>query len=170
MSDKVFLFAWFCFAGLLGFLGVLMLVGSDGSTRLLFKLLGAARFSKAPLTTRFPWQWRLAGAVLTGLGVYFLFVAISPITIGSPTDENPGGAGSSAITGKWILLAMLVAVFLFGFCLLLSPRTIGQFSRFVMPDHFGPDSKPAVGLSVVRVIGGCFVVAAVWGGLILFRG
>jgi hypothetical protein len=77
MSDRVFSLGWACFSAVFTFFGVLMLIGSFRSTRLLEKLLGLGRSPGALDDQKTSaWEWRLAGLAITALGIYFILVGI----------------------------------------------------------------------------------------------
>jgi hypothetical protein len=169
MSDTFFSLYGICFASLLGFLGILMLIGSEKSTRLLYKVLQADKFlaPNVSSTKRQPLQWRMAGLALTALSICFLVVPLYWDVSASANDLPK--AVDSPVTGRWLLLGMLVVAFLFGLFLFIRPRGIVQLSKLIMPGRVFPDSGPPSGFVLVRLIGMCFVAFSVYAGLILFK-
>jgi len=169
MSDKIFLLGWICFAGFFGFLGILMLIGSSTSTRLLHKILGGTRFweSNSAMNANSRWQWRLAGLGIATLGIYFLSVTVTPFSVSFAHNPVPGE--ESVIVGKWVLLVVLTSIFLFGLCLVLRPRTIVSFTRIVRPNQMILDSATGFGFAALRFIGVCFMASAFCGVWLIFR-
>jgi hypothetical protein len=170
MSDKLFLLGWICFAGLLGFFGILMLIGSDGSTRLLYRVLGGNQLlgPNTSRTTRFPLQWRMAGLALTAISVGFIAMPLYWI-LGASAEAGGDITVAPPVTGRRILFAMLVVLFLFGFYLFLKPRGIVSLSRFLMPDYVSSRGIPPFGVAVVRFIAMCFIAFALYGGFMLIE-
>ena len=73
LTDILFLLGWLFFTGLLALVGILMLVASDKSMGLLYRLLRMNSFSYPPWTTWPRWKWRAGGVIMTAGSLYMLF-------------------------------------------------------------------------------------------------
>jgi len=171
MNDIRFLFAWVCFTGLLGFVGILMLIASGRSMRLLHTVLRMNAFSNpsGSRTAQALVQWRVAGLLTTAVSLCLMFLPFY-WRLSSPSKEGGSVALAPHVVGRWILSALLVVIFAFGFYLSLNPHGIVRISRLMMPDRSFPDATRSSDFVVVRFIGICFVGFVVYSGLMRLDG
>lgn len=163
MGDiPIFLCYYATFGGLI-FGGVSMLIGSDASLGLLYRIFRNGEFPKA--SRNLSWsEWprlkcRLAGLMLTGVGIY---MAVLPIVkFLNPTQKEGLPPGESLVQGKWVLFGLLATLFVLGIYLGFNPRFIGS-ARHGRESNASVRGDARHGLLAVRLIGICLAAIAAY--------
>lgn len=169
MSDVLFLVGYFGICGILAFCGFLMFIASDKSISILYTFLRMNRFSEPNSQWVHRAQWRIAGLLLTVMGLFMILEPLRWLLEGSSTGVAHQTPPSGEHISRWPLVILLAGTLVTGSVLATKPRSIVALSQTMMPNRiFHPERSSRAGFIAVRLIGICFVSFAIYGALVLF--
>lgn len=169
MSGVIFWVLWASVTTLFVFLGILMLIASDRSMTLLYRILNMEKFRESSSSWR-NWsrlQWRLAGIVFTTISVYAMVLPLYWAIVPSSSRGTLEIPSEFSGAGKWILPLMLGVLFLSGSYLSIKPHGIVGLTERMMPSRDIPQKGSPSDFAIVRIFGVMLMLIVLFFALIL---